>query len=114
MDKRTALRRRFDKLNSKDFQVKSVRIYSRLSIKPMITGHRGNQIGCRGREIFVGPNLVMQWVPGNGKVVWGYTKMSPGKVSPGVLQRGVLQIFAANMRVIFAMTENPPLGSIIL
>ena len=46
---------------------------------------------CRGREMFVRPNLVMQWVPGSGKVVRGDTKMSPGKVSLGVLQRGVLK-----------------------
>ena len=51
-------------LNSNDFPVKSVRIYSRLSLKPMVIGHRGNQIreekcssdriwccsGCRGVE----------------------------------------------------------------
>ena len=34
-------------------------------------------------------NLVLQWVPGSGKVVRGDTKMSLGRVSPGVLQRGV-------------------------
>ena len=39
--------------------------------------------------MFVGPNLVLQWVPGSGKVVRGDTKMSPGRVSPSVLQRGV-------------------------
>ena len=39
--------------------------------------------------MFVGSNLVLQWVPGSGKVVRGDTKMSPGRVSPGVLQRGV-------------------------
>ena len=66
-----------------------MRIYSRLSLKPMIIGHRGNQISCRGREMFVGTNLVLQWVPGSGKIVQGDTKMSPGRVSPGVLQRGV-------------------------
>ena len=38
--------------------------------------------------MFVGSNLVLQWVPGSGKVVRGDTKMSPGRVSPGVLQRG--------------------------
>ena len=40
--------------------------------------------------MFVGSNLVLQWVPGSGKVVRGDTKMSPGRVSPGVLRRGVL------------------------
>ena len=95
MDKRTAQRRRvcaphlIDKLNFNDFQVKSVQIYSRLSLKPMVIGHRANQISCRGREMFVGSNLVLQWVPGRGKVVRGDTKMSLGRVSPGVLQRGV-------------------------
>ena len=39
--------------------------------------------------MFVGSNLVLQWVPGNGKVVQGDTKMSPGRVSLGELQRGV-------------------------
>ena len=39
--------------------------------------------------MFVGSNLVLQWVPGSGKVVRGDTKVSPGRVSPGVLQRGV-------------------------
>ena len=67
-----------------------MRIYSRLSLKPMVIGHRGNQISCRGREMFIGSNLVLQWVPGNGKVVRGDTKMSPGRVSTGVLQRGVM------------------------
>ena len=66
-----------------------MRIYSRLSLKPMVTGHRGNQISCRETEMFVGSNLVLQWVLGSGKVVRGDTKMSPGRVSPGVLQRGV-------------------------
>ena len=79
-----------DKLNVNDFQVKSVQIYSRLSLKPMVIGHRGNQISCRERETFVGSNLVLQWVPGRGKVVRGDTKMSPGRVSLGVLQRGVI------------------------
>ena len=69
--------------------LQSVRIYSRLSLKLMVTGHRGNQISCRGKEMFVGSNLVLQWVPGSGKVVRGDTKMSPGRVSLGVLQRGV-------------------------
>ena len=78
-----------DKLNFNDFHVKSVQIYSRLSLKPMVIGHRGNQISCQGREMFVGSNLVLQWVPGRGKVVRGDTKMSPGRVLPGVLQRGV-------------------------
>ena len=40
--------------------------------------------------MFVGPNLVLQWVPGSGKVVREDTKMSPGKVLPGVLQSGVI------------------------
>ena len=40
--------------------------------------------------MFVGSNLVLQWVPRSGKVVRGDTKMSPGRVLPGVLQRGVL------------------------
>ena len=39
--------------------------------------------------MFVGSNLVLQWVPGSGKVVQGDTKMSPCRVSLGVLQRGV-------------------------
>ena len=39
--------------------------------------------------MFVGSNLVLQWVLGSEKVVRGDTKMSPGRVSPGVLQRGV-------------------------
>ena len=39
--------------------------------------------------MFVVSNLVLQWVPGSGKVVWRDAKMSPGRVSPGVLQRGV-------------------------
>ena len=39
--------------------------------------------------MFVGSNLVLQWVPENGKVVRGDTKMSPGKVSLGMSQRGV-------------------------
>ena len=43
------------------------------------------------REMFLGSNLVLQWVPGSGKVVRGDTKMSPGRVSPGVLQRGVIK-----------------------
>ena len=77
-------------MNFNDFQVKSVQIYSRLSLKPIVIGHRGNQISCRGREMFVGSNLVLQWVPGWGKVVRGDTKMSPGRVSLDVLQRGVL------------------------
>ena len=51
---------RFDKLNSDDFQVKFVQIYSRLSLKPVVIGHRGNQISWRGREMFVGANLVLQ------------------------------------------------------
>ena len=55
----------------------------------MVIRHRGNQISCRGREMFVGSNLVLQWVPGNGKFVRQDTKMSPGRVSQGVLQRGV-------------------------
>ena len=38
--------------------------------------------------MFVGSNLVLQWVPRSRKVVRGDTKMSPGRVSPGVLQRG--------------------------
>ena len=38
--------------------------------------------------MFVGSNLVLQWVPGSGKVVRGDTKMSPG-----VLQRGVFKLF---------------------
>ena len=42
--------------------------------------------------MFVGSNLVLQWVPGSGKVVQGDTKMSPGRVSPGVLQRGVSEL----------------------
>ena len=56
----------------------------------MVIGYRGNQISCRGREILVGSNLVLQWVPGSESVVRGDTKMSPGRVSPGVLQRGVM------------------------
>ena len=44
----------------------------------MVIGHRGNEISCRGKEMFVGSNLVLQWVPGSGKVVRGDTKMSPG------------------------------------
>ena len=60
-----------------------MRIYfRRLSLKPMVIGHWSNQISCRGREIFVGSNLVLQWVPGIGKVVRGDTKMSSGRVSP--------------------------------
>ena len=43
--------------------------------------------------MFVGLNLVLQWVLGSGKVVRGDTKMSPGRVSPGVLQRGVSVVF---------------------
>ena len=66
-----------------------MQIYSRLSLKPKDTGQRGNQISCRGTEMFVGSNLVLQWVPGSGKVVGGDTKMSPGRVSPGVLQGSV-------------------------
>ena len=81
---------RFDKLNSDDFQVKSVRIYSRLSLKPMVTGHRRNQISCRGTEMFFESNLVLQWVPGNGRVALGDTKMSQGRVSLCVSQKGVL------------------------
>ena len=54
----------------------------------MVIGHRGHQISCRGREMFCGSNLVLQWVPGSGKVVRGDTEMSPGRVSPGVLQGG--------------------------
>ena len=34
--------------------------------------------------MFIGSNLVLQWVPGSGKVVRGDAKMSPG-----VLLRGV-------------------------
>ena len=67
-----------------------MRIYS----KPMVTGHRGNQISCRGREMFVGSNLLLQWVPGSGKVVREGTKMSPGRVSPVVLQRGVICFYS--------------------
>ena len=51
----------------------------------MVVGHRGNQISCRGREMFVGSNLVLQWVPESGKVVQGDTKMSPGVLHWGVL-----------------------------
>ena len=40
--------------------------------------------------MFVVSNLVLQWVPGSGKVVRGDTKMSLGRVSPGVSQRGVV------------------------
>ena len=40
--------------------------------------------------MFIGTNLVLQWVTGSGNVVRGDTKVSPGRVSPGVLQRGVL------------------------
>ena len=65
-----------------------MRIYSR-PLKPMVIGHRGNQISCRGREMFVGSNLVLQWVPGSGIVVQGDTKVSLGRVSPSVLLRGV-------------------------
>ena len=72
---------RFDKLNSNDLQVKSVRIYSRLSLKPMVIEHRGNPISCRAREMFVESNLILQWVPGSGKVVRGGTKMSPCRES---------------------------------
>ena len=39
--------------------------------------------------MFIGSNLVLQWVPESGKVVPGDTKMSLGRVSPDVLQRGV-------------------------
>ena len=39
--------------------------------------------------MFVGSNLVLQWVPGRGKFVRRDTKKAPGGVSPGVLQRGV-------------------------
>ena len=98
MDERTAQRRRLcaphliDKLKFNDFQVKSVQIYSTLSLKRLVIGHRGNQISCRGREMLVGSNLVLQWIPGRGKVVRGDTKMSPGNVSLGVLQRGVLTV----------------------
>ena len=53
----------------------------------MIIGHWRRQISCQGKETFVGSNLVLQWVPGSGKVVRGDTKMSPGRVSPVVLQR---------------------------
>ena len=67
-----------------------MRIYSRLSLKPMVIAHRGNQISCRKREMFVGSNLVLQWVPGSAKVVREDTKISPDRVSPGVLQRGVV------------------------
>ena len=62
----------------------------------MVIWHRGNQISCRGREIFVGSNLVLQWVPGSGKVVRGDTKVSPGRVSAGVLQRGVIYTIVDN------------------
>ena len=46
--------------------LESVRIYSRLSLKLMDTGHQGNQISCQGREMFVGSNLVLQRVQGSG------------------------------------------------
>ena len=45
--------------------------------------------------MFVGSNLVLQWVPGSEKVVRGDTKMSPGSVSPGVLQRDVMSEMCA-------------------
>ena len=61
-----------------------MRLYSRLSLKPMVIGHWGNQISYQGIEMFLGSNLVLQWVPGSGNVVRGNTKMSPGRVSPGV------------------------------
>ena len=35
--------------------------------------------------MFVGSNLVLQWVLGSGKVVQGGTKLSPGRVLLGVL-----------------------------
>ena len=60
-----------------------------LSPKAIFTGHRENLFGCWGSEMFAESNLLYQWVPGSGKVAWGDTKMSPGRVSPGVLQRGV-------------------------
>ena len=74
-----------------------MRIYPRLSLTPMVIGHRGNQISCLGREMFVGSNLVLQWVPGSEKVVRGDMKMSRGRVSPGVLQRGVLSQLVSKM-----------------
>ena len=37
--------------------------------------------------MFIWLNLVLQWVPGSGKVVQEDTKMSPGRVSPGELYR---------------------------
>ena len=52
--------------------------------------HQGNQVSYRGREIFTGWNLVMDWGLGSRKVVRGDTKMSPGWVSPGLLLRGVV------------------------
>ena len=36
--------------------------------------------------MFVGLNLELQWVPWGGKVVWGDTKVSPGRVSLGVTE----------------------------
>ena len=36
--------------HSRSYVCKSVRIYSRLSLKPMVIGHRGNQISCRAGE----------------------------------------------------------------
>ena len=42
--------------------------------------------------MFIGSNLVLQLVPGSGKVVRGDIKMTPGRVSPGVLRRGVFLV----------------------
>ena len=54
----------------------------------MVIGHRENQISSRGREMFVGSDLILQWVPGSGIF---FHKISPGRVSLAVLQRGVIR-----------------------
>ena len=41
--------------------------------------------------MFVGPNLVLQWVPRSEIFFPGTHNMSRGRVSLGVLQRGVIR-----------------------
>ena len=62
-----------DKLNSNDFQAgsKSMLIYSKLSPKAIVTGHRENQFRCWGSKVFAGSNLAYQGCRGVEKLLGG-------------------------------------------
>ena len=56
--------------------------------------------------MFAGSNFVYQLVPGSGKVAWGDTKMSLGRVSSGVLQRSVYDGILQNSHNIKPFPES--------